>query len=124
MKRTAEELGAIVRDRRLALGGTQVQVIEAARIAGGATVSEPTMRSVEKGRTEANDLTLASISRGLDWPPDALRKIRDGELAPEALAPTGEGAGDQVVTIMALASEMSAEDLAAVEAYMRGRLGR
>lgn len=75
------ELGAIARDRRVALGLKQVQVVQrAARLVGDASaLSEPTLRAIERGRTNASDRSLAIVSRALDWPPDALRRLRDGE---------------------------------------------
>lgn len=80
MPRSPEELGALVRQRRLALGRKQVDVVRVMRAAsGGRVVSEPTYRAVETGRTNASDLSLAAISVGLDWPPGALAAIRAGE---------------------------------------------
>lgn len=73
MNRSAKELGAIVRARRLALGLKQREVVDAAG------VSEPTYRAIENGRTEAGDLTLAAVSRGLEWPSEALGRIKAGE---------------------------------------------
>lgn len=118
MALTPAELGAIVRARRLELGRTQVDVIAAAREATGASISEPTMRAVENGRTAPSDLTMASISRGLDWPADALRRIRDGE-DPAAFA-RGEG---EAARIVALAGRLTPEQRARVEGFMEGLLG-
>jgi len=75
----AEELGRVARERRIALGRTQVAVVaKACELMGADVVSEPTLRAVETGRTAATDRVLAAISRGLDWPPNALASIRDG----------------------------------------------
>jgi hypothetical protein len=82
---TPAQLGLIVKARRIALGRTQVEVVNAARDAFGTEViSEPTYRAVETGRTEATQLTLSAISRGLSWPADRLLTIKLGtELSPE-----------------------------------------
>lgn len=81
--RTPQEVGAIAKQRRLELGRTQVEVVAAARKAFDSDViSEPTYRALETGRTEASDLTLTAASRGLDWPPDALFRIRLGQDPP------------------------------------------
>ena len=79
MTRSPTELGEIVRDRRLAIGLTQIAVVEAANKAVPGAISEPTYRALERGRTEASDRVLSAASRGLRWSHDALRRIRDGE---------------------------------------------
>lgn len=66
-----KELGQIVRDRRLDLGMSQVDV------ALRAGISEPAYRALETGRTRSSDRTLSLVSRALDLPTHALRSIRD-----------------------------------------------
>jgi transcriptional regulator with XRE-family HTH domain len=66
------QLGQAVRDRRKELG------LKQADLAAMSSVSEPTVRAVETGRTNASDATLASLSRQLGWNPDHLAALRDG----------------------------------------------
>lgn len=80
MPLTQKELGEVIRRRRLALGRKQIDIVNASReVFEGSGVSEPTVRALETGRTNASSLTLAIVSRALDWPHDALERIRDGE---------------------------------------------
>lgn len=81
--RTAAELGAIAKARRVSLGRTQVGVVQkAVETMGAEVISEPTYRSIENGRTEASDRTLAAASVGLDWPAPTLANIRAGDEPP------------------------------------------
>ncbi|MCC5953442.1 MAG: helix-turn-helix transcriptional regulator [Acidimicrobiia bacterium] len=115
-----KELGQIVKTRRTELGFTQRKVVD--RVAdqlGTEAISEPTYRAVETGRTNASALTLSAVSRALDWPPDALERIRDG--APPPNAADAASAGDEI-QIAALAGNLTPENRAKLEGYARALL--
>lgn len=120
MSLTPAELGAVVRGRRLELGLTQVQVVQAIQAAGsGAGISEPTYRSVETGRTSPTDLTLAAISKGLGWPANRLAQIRDG-LDPDD--PPAAEARMSELQMAAAIGRLLPEERAEVEAMLREKL--
>lgn len=122
MERTPAEVGEIVRARREYLGRTQVEVVQRARDEMGAgAISEPTYRAVERGRTEPSGLTMAAIARGLDWPTDALKRIRAGEDPPEGKTVTVEPARTAVTQQDQLAAEVAR--LAARLEALEGQVG-
>lgn len=99
-------LGQIVRDRRLDLGLSQVEV------AGRAGVSEPAYRSLETGRTRATDRTLSLVSKALEWPSTALRDIRDGKDGwKDLLHSSGTGADEPRSELSISASGVNLDEL-------------
>lgn len=86
-----DEVAAIARQRRGELGRSQQGVVErAVEVLGPKALSEPSVRVFEKaGRDSYRPRTLAAISVGLDWPTDAIARLRDG-IDPAELEVTGE----------------------------------
>jgi transcriptional regulator with XRE-family HTH domain len=121
--RTWEEVGALVRDRRIELGLTQEGVARD----GGLSVA--TWRLLEQGgRDRYQQLTLSGAARALGWPHDAILRLLDGvelaalgaidrprttEPAADAGAPTG---------LSKKWSELTAQERARVEAFIDGIL--
>lgn len=88
MERQWAEVVRLAKARRSKLVRSQQQVADTANARlGPKSLSEPTVRVFERGeQTSFRPSTLAAISVGLDWPPDALIRLRDGE-DPAALDP-------------------------------------
>jgi transcriptional regulator with XRE-family HTH domain len=112
MDESWERVAEAVRNRRHSLGLTQVE----AAAAGG--VSEPTWYLIEHARQDRyKPRTLRGIARALEWPEDAIDRIRRGE-DPENLPHTpslGIPAG-----LSQKLSEATPEELIKLEAYLDG----
>lgn len=80
--RTPQEVGAIVRQRRVELGLRQE---------GLDGVSSMTVRQIEQGTASPSGrgITRVALMRALGWPPDALDRLAAGE-DPKHLAPDSE----------------------------------
>lgn len=91
MERPWGEVAALVRQRRSELGRSQQGVVDRAiEKLGPRTLSEPSVRVFEAaGREAYRPQTLTAISVGLDWPSDAIARLRRGE-ALDGLAPSEE----------------------------------
>lgn len=118
MGNTWADVAAAVTERRADLDLTQQQ---AAALAG---VSATTWQKLEARHEAPNERSLRKMARVLGWPATFAETILSGEVPQEveasADAPTSEAS--DVVGIAALAGELTPEDRAKVEAYMRGLL--
>lgn len=124
-ERTWEELGSVIRTRRVELGLTQD---EAARDAG---LSVATWRLLETGgRTGYQELTLMAAARALRWPRDCIAMLLAGadpdELAGIQATPVGPaGVQDPHRPPAGLASkwaELTPMEQVRVEAFIDGIL--
>lgn len=81
MDRSWAEVAAVVRERRQQLGRSQQGVVERANeVLGPKSLSEPSVRVFEKaGRDGYRQQTLTAIAVGVDWPADAIERLRSGE---------------------------------------------
>lgn len=78
---------AVKRRREWHLGATQQAIADRANgLAGKQVLSVPTLQIIENARQEKyRPATLLWLARALDWPDDAIERIRAGE-RPEDLA--------------------------------------
>lgn len=127
MQRTPAELGDVVRQRRLELGLKQRDVIQRANEYAPGSLSEPTLRAIENGRTNAQDRTLAATSRALRWPSDTLVRVRGG--APVPVDSGGDAAdvddaGDEVVVALGRTQRISEDSRGVLLDAYRGAVRR
>lgn len=80
MDRPWKDVATIARQRRADLGRSQQGVVDkAVEALGPKALSEPSVRVFESaGRESYRPQTLTAISVGLDWPPDAVARLRSG----------------------------------------------
>lgn len=80
MERTWKEVGELFRHRRNSLGLSQDEVVAVANERAGKQVaSTANLRIFEKGgRGRYRPSTLIGIARGVRWPDDAARRLRNG----------------------------------------------
>jgi transcriptional regulator with XRE-family HTH domain len=97
-----EAVGAALRARRVALGLTQDDLDG---------VSSSTIRKAERGELGMRDLTRAAYMRGLQWPNDAIERLRRDGVVHGAVdpAPPTSGQADQGWSPLAGASGISPE---------------
>lgn len=72
---------AVKRRREWHLGATQQEIADRANdLAGKQVLSVPTLQILENARQEKyRPATLLWLARALDWPDDAIERIRSGE---------------------------------------------
>ena len=80
-ERSWAEVGRLVRQRRDRLGLTQNEVVtRAADINGERSISTATINIIERGaRDDYRRQTLIALARALDWPDDAVDRLRAGD---------------------------------------------
>lgn len=92
MERPWNEVVTLAKERRATLLRSQQQVADTANARlGPKSLSEPTVRVFERGeQSNFRARTLAALATGLDWPPDAIMRLREGA-DPTELTPTADG---------------------------------